>query len=304
MDDEDYENEFAANGGGGGEEFAGIIEGWDERKTADVAAADWHFHATEPRAHVDLGVAGSLRQELTRARAETARPRWQLIALGASITAAGLIAAVLLRTQLPWWLSLCAGIVVATLTVITVHRGLGPRIATLTRQITQEQRVAKILRAHLVGTGWAILPDRVLGDTEQRLAFIAVGPGGVVYLPPIPEGPYGVSGGVFTVRGTPIEEWLQWRQAEYRNLSTMLINHPHRDLTFTGPIWMRYLYIHPQPSGHPVPASSIDGIASRDASHTAETLLTLPRTHPTPAQTRALIDLVATACPPAGHPTP
>jgi hypothetical protein len=106
----------------------------------------------------------------------------------------------------------------------------------LGRQIGRERRVARELEP-LRGLGCTVLHDRVLPDTEHRLAHVLAGPGGVLVVSVLPAtGPLLCRDDALWTGGAPLTDWFAARWWEVNRLHAALARRLSR-WPWAGPVY-------------------------------------------------------------------
>lgn len=235
------------------QEFASLIESaYTEPLMVTGAVGDeelTEIAPTTPRVGTDLGVAGSLiqaRAKLRREWREEIGVPWRdgrSVAAAAVVVISGTVLGILIaRANLGPLTFLAGGLLIAlaggALWALWVRHGPIAGERNLTRIIVAEQRAGRELTAALAGSAWVLLHDRRLPQTEHRVPFLAVGPGGIAVIAILPAGPYRVLTPVGLVAGDDElgSAWLPARIWEARFLMRRLSDVTTRDLRFTGPV--------------------------------------------------------------------
>ena len=187
---------------------------------------------------VDQGPAGSLVQARERASAlrSASRPAdgrdWRLWVGGVLV----MLALLLLAS------GGVGGLVLGGLAAAVALALLYPRYrpgvfeAGLSRQIGGERRVARELEP-LRGLGWTVLHDRVLPDTEHRLAHVLAGPGGVLVVSVLSAaGPLLHRDDALWTGGEPLTDWFAARWWEVNRLHVALVRALSR-WPWAGPVY-------------------------------------------------------------------
>lgn len=274
---------------------------------------------------VDLGPAGSIRQQL-----RSARPRfssWHLVTgiVGLGILTAVAMAAVAAVAGEPWTVAVAVGIglLLAAVCVVLAPRLRHP-LTWLVEQAHREEIAARAL-APLERAGWRVFHDRLLPGTEHRVAHLACGPTGVAVLTPLPNGEH-----VYSVEPPPLhdsadgahlpdavlqlgalsEPEVQWQdtrtweaQAVARSLEDAL-----QDIVWSGPVFRVWIAVG---STHRwdrvrgrgrqgISARYVDGFIVTDPANLPRSLTEFPATLG-PEQIRYLGDVMERTFVPAGR---
>ncbi len=300
------------------DEFLAVIgAGYAEPTTIMGAVGDDEITRVAPtprREGVDLGVAGSLVQTWQQLRAERRTPgRWPLrrvvLAVTGLVVAAGGVVAIATG-----WLGVeLLAIVFLGLAVFAFAAaqafGASRRATEGERRlgavIAAEQNAGRQLASALAGTGWVLLHDRRLPNTEHRVPFLCVGPAGVVVVSMLPPGPYLIlePAGVRAGESELAFGWMPTRIWEVRYLVEALTTTEDDQLHFRGPVFPVAVEAYPRATQLPVgwsaePPYRIDDFHIRRPGPLAEFLCGLPTTF-APHHVRQLTELVDQHCPPA-----
>lgn len=287
-----------------------------------VEAVDWAEAAVPivpevpDRPHVDRGVGGSLYEAADRIDAERTLPpaRRDPLSLVAGLLGAVVVALVVWIVLRPWSVAItavaiAAAILVGGLVILAVLgiRGPLPPAERLREEARLEERVARQLA---LPPQWRLLSDRVLPGTEHRVPFLLVGPAGVLVASLLPRGPYGeVDGGGLVAGEDELSPWIATRRWEASHLCERLMNSTEGRFTFSGPVYILALAVHPpalaDPPLQPEPPRIIEGLtAVRTPAACRGLLASLPAVLPA----QIVDDLEAQVnrlCPPApSGPTP
>lgn len=286
------------------DEFDQLVAGYGPTETETVAPGEivnlFGGQAT-PRDHVDLGVAGSLRQRLQRIKDESPpRPITSYAPAAIALVAGTAIVTLTHRYDGPLIVQILLGITAAAVaTALVLRSRITPLERELTAQIRAEQTAHKTITDRLRGTGWVLHADRLIPGTEQRIAFIATGPGGIICLPALPARTPGFrDDGIATFGGEPIaQDWITWRTAEAHRIIQTAIDTPHRDLHFQGPGLWFWLYPLPLTKHDRLPAT-ISNVGTAAPAKAADIIASYPAIFGH-QQVQALHHIVEQACKPA-----
>lgn len=218
-----------------------------------------HVPYLSPRDKADRGPAGSLVQARARERALRLADRptwgrdWRVWAAGAlTVTALVLLAVAgpqLAASRLsgPFLLLLAGAAAVAAAAALCARYRPGEVEADLSAQIARERRAARQLEA-LRGAGWTVLHDRLVPNTEHRVAHLLAGPAGIVVATVLPvAGPVRLRGDALMTGDVPLSEWFaaRWWEAERINAA---VGERLASWPWTGPIYPVVLFPDDKPT--------------------------------------------------------